>query len=122
MLKQHKHDPKQKKTNHKKPAQICTCYELKVVLKECNEPVCLVAAGNNISEIADTLRSCPLCKQGFRRLYVLNCYYLLELLYTCSHRECYITQSGSQGRRSKDICETSLLENDFCLIRIKCQN
>ena len=74
MLRQHKYDPNQKEIKHKKPTQTYTCYELKAILEECNEPLSLVAAGNNISVRTDTLRNYPLCKEGFRRVCVLSCY------------------------------------------------
>lgn len=66
MLRQHEHDPYQKEINHEKPTQTYTCYEFKVILQECNEPVSLVAAGNNILVITDAVRNYPLCKEGFR--------------------------------------------------------
>lgn len=89
MLRQHKHHPNQKEINHKKPTQTYTCYELKFIIEECNEPVSLVAAGNNILVITDTLRNYPLCKGGFRRAcmltcYVIACYHFSTLTPTCN--------------------------------------
>lgn len=85
MLRQHKRNPNQKERNHEKPTQACTCYELKVTLEDCNESVSLVAAGNNISVINDSLRNYTPCREGSRRVCVLNCYYLLALPYAYAH-------------------------------------